>query len=170
MTDHKPGDEIEITYRTTVRPDGHYRGHFLHSGPEADSVKITVIKRADDPSKDPVGTIRENTGTYGGTYAFLPENSSGDPVWRHTVVGFEVDSDDSTLGPIVGAIPGTPAAGQVPDEVLREVKRLMGAQKKIQAIKYLREHVRTDHPLYSLKAAKEFVESLPEHKTWDPFA
>lgn len=108
MTKFNKGDLVRVTYDYEVDVHGEVNVPTLDN--LLTNLSIELIKRADDPGNDPVGTVRENTGGYGGTYAYRPSDSYAEPVWRHTVAGFSVRPSDPTLGSIVGAVPSTPAA------------------------------------------------------------
>lgn len=65
--------------------------------------------------------------------------------------GYEVE-DSETTGTHVGNITGV---GYVNFEMLQQIRRFLSAEKKIDAIKYLREQTKC-----GLKEAKEFIESI----------
>ncbi len=67
---------------------------------------IEILERADDPARDPVGTVRENKGSYKGVYVKTAEYEGRE--WFHVVEGFFTCAP-YTIGGIVGAVPGTPA-------------------------------------------------------------
>jgi hypothetical protein len=117
MTEPKPGDRVRVTETVTGGVQAVRNGEIdilVHGGGHRTvstvGATVEVIQPADDPSEDPVGTVRENTGGYGGGYVRTKLPGSTDPVWLHTVQGFTASDDDVTLGPIVGVVPGTPAA------------------------------------------------------------
>jgi hypothetical protein len=60
MTEIKPGDRVRVTYETFVDPGGHFRGE---STLQYYGATVEVIEPADDPSKDPVGTVRRTPRT-----------------------------------------------------------------------------------------------------------
>jgi hypothetical protein len=109
MSTFKPGDRVQVAYEGVVagvNADGSIdylgAGHHLPKG-----ATVELIERADDPSKDPVGTVRRDPRE-GNTYIrsdyndLYPWISFGPMtgVQHHRVVGWEV----------IGAVPGTPAA------------------------------------------------------------
>lgn len=112
----KVGDEIELRYRGRVhrlRSDGYVQ--FRNNGPWYGTSKrlepvasVEILERADDPAKDPVGTVRENTGGFGGVYVKTAVQH-GEVPWIHVERGFRTGHPE-TVGKIVGTVPGTPAA------------------------------------------------------------
>lgn len=91
-----------------VRPVGREGGGFYVS-----AYALTPVEPADDPSKDPVGTIRENTGELGGSYIRMWRDGKKEWVWvsDDSKTSFRASKGNTTIGPIIGAVPGTPAAG-----------------------------------------------------------
>lgn len=106
VTSFHPNDKVRVTLDATYSA---VAGSYWFGDKLTNVATVELIQAADDPSKDPVGTVRENKGSYEGTYALLP-TVDGKETWLHTTVGFRVDHKDSTLGPVVGVVPGTPAA------------------------------------------------------------
>jgi hypothetical protein len=111
----KVGDKIRVTFEATYAGRSRRPGNLFLVDFECEegyslkytvpsSATVEVIEPADDPSKDPIGTVRENTGALGGVYV---KNSEG---WRHLELGFEPVPGSDTLGPLVGVVPGSPAA------------------------------------------------------------
>lgn len=154
----RSGDRVRVTFETTVDEDNYYPYDCLRNDTRLSGYCVELIQPADDPSKDPVGATRRDPAT-DQLYARLDYVTEE---WRSLALeDVEWRSDRQVVGWEKGQpVPGTPAAGQVPDAVVAEARRLMRRGLKIPAIKHLREGIGQDHPLYSLRAAKEFVESL----------
>jgi hypothetical protein len=108
----QPGDRVRVTFETE------YPGGL----PRISNATVELIERKDDPSKDLVGTIRRNTGGFGGSYIRMQHH--GEVVWTCVFAdgSFTLKQPDvSTLGPIIAAIPDTPAAEkQAADELSRQ--------------------------------------------------
>ena len=109
-TDFRPGDKIRITHEITVdrmgetcdqaayaREGGLYMWNRSHS-------TVELIERADDPSKDLIGTVRRIT------YPLIKVRPNAwvyVHVHDHRIVPL---SDADVRGkPVIGAVPGTPA-------------------------------------------------------------
>lgn len=62
----KPGDKVRVTYEGVVSPvDGQaFRTDKGFERSLTDAVSVEVIEPADDPSKDPIGTVRVSAGHY----------------------------------------------------------------------------------------------------------
>jgi hypothetical protein len=109
----KVGDRVRVTYEGTVSvADGSVRvsvGDYFNEWAPIDAT-IEVLQPADGLETDLVGTVRENTGCYGGVYVKVHANLADyeSSAWLHPAGGFFGTLD--TVGPIVGAVPGTPAA------------------------------------------------------------
>jgi hypothetical protein len=108
----QPGDKVRVTIYYTVDPSGHYVGKSIA---DEDYVAVEVLEPADDPSKDPVGTLRrEEKG--GGFAVYVKAGSPAGGTWVliHTSEpGVLADRfpDGFVAGfPVVGSVPGTPAA------------------------------------------------------------
>lgn len=87
------------------------------------SAKVEILERADDPSKDPVGTVRRSVSL---TYTKSEHaGCNGNLPWvRLTGDGnVRTYSDGEVVGlPVIGAVPGTPAA-EAAEEPLAEWER-----------------------------------------------
>lgn len=106
MTDFKQGDKIRVSYETTIRNDfGDYTGKYLLKGPSARNRNVELIEPADDPSKDPIGTVRQR-----GEDVYTRSDYNENYPW----VGFDEYSgnehESMRNSEIIGAVPGTPAA------------------------------------------------------------
>lgn len=127
MTDFRPGDRVRVTprwYETTVDETGYYSGKNTVSEGHA---TVELIERADDPRKDPVGTVRRSPG---GTV--VVRNADFDSAsWEVFVDGDDnpelykyLSHDDVTGWKIVGAVPLTPAAEkQAADELSAQTRQ-----------------------------------------------
>lgn len=99
----QPGDKVRVTYETVVRNDGSYIGRSMLNTPEALNDTVEVLERADDPSRDEVGTVAELDGDI---WVKRAENS-----WWPIAQEFRHRSNNKMHGRVVtGAVPGTPAA------------------------------------------------------------
>lgn len=78
--------------------------------PGAYPSEITILERADDPSRDPVGTVRQGQSPTDGV-TFLPIVKMDSNKW-HVVGNPGQEYDDSYVAryTVTGAVPGTPAA------------------------------------------------------------
>jgi ribosomal protein L7/L12 len=124
---------------------------------------VEVVEPADDPSKDPEGTYRRNDS--GVVVARLDEKDESGVEW---VVVFRCGATDRRMydhrevtgWPVIGAVPGTPAAeaNPVPPQVLVRVREMLSNGQKVRAIKAIREVCVG----MGLKEAKAYAESLPE--------
>jgi hypothetical protein len=110
MSTPKPGDKVRVTYEAVWDQDRgtHYWLRDLTDGTTAsvpNTATVEVIRPADDPSKDPVGTVRTwHDGPYVRSdldprYPWIPLHRDGGNHHRD-MIGRE----------IIGAVPGTPAA------------------------------------------------------------
>lgn len=129
MTEFKQGDRVRVTFEAEyVRPSINHEveGHVLNT--YEDGCHITVpftadielIERADDPSKDPVGTVRKGSGSIAirtdvearTTMPWLILGNPSDWFRNEQVTGWKV----------IGAVPGTPAAAKLTaDDPKREL-------------------------------------------------
>jgi hypothetical protein len=104
MTEFKPGDRVRVTYETEYAQGGYH----LPRGTLFVNHTVELIQAADDPSQDPVGTVRE----WGGRAFALTYSEDNRFPW----VAISVDSGGANGHgvmegtPIIGAVPGTPAA------------------------------------------------------------
>lgn len=80
---------------------------------QTNQASVTILERADDPSKDPIGTLRGGDG-----WLFVRRETSTSHVssWAmltsppgKVVIRFSWDSSQVVDFPIVGTVPGTPA-------------------------------------------------------------
>lgn len=119
------GDRVRVTYEGTVCDPTHLGTNLqlLTDGmwpivPK--SARVEILERADDPARDPIGTVREELDR-SATYVRTAQGwmTVHDP--RHTGIGGVFAYDDSvSRAPIIGVVPGTPAAdAQTPPEVVR---------------------------------------------------
>lgn len=108
----KPGDRVRVSFETVVNYAGNFPGSKMTGWFDLDNYSVEVIKRADDPAADPIGTVRETNlsvavKTAAKSYPWKMVNRSltVDP---RNIDGFMNES--RALGRIIGAMPGTPAA------------------------------------------------------------
>jgi hypothetical protein len=108
----RPGDRVRITYEAEYRSDWEAVGKDGTVIYPADAV-VEVVEPADDPSKDPEGTYRRSDS--GVVVARLDEQDESGVEW---VVVFRCGATDRRMydhrevtgWPVIGAVPGTPAA------------------------------------------------------------
>lgn len=118
MTDIKVGDEIKVTFTGTVKAkEGMWVDLEWGDGSMTVSLapaEVEVLTPADDPSKDPVGTVRSLDGR---SFVKAPVGLDSEYPWRD--MDYAGGNSDVTMGGslIIGAVPGTPAAkAQAPTE------------------------------------------------------
>lgn len=127
------GDKVRISFEMVWGRDGyefrrdvHDAGHgIVYGGKPTYSVEtyaepvFEVLERADDPARDPIGTVREELDR-SATYVRTAQGwmTVHDP--RHTGIEMFAYDDLMSRAPIIGVVPGTPAAdAQTPPEVVR---------------------------------------------------
>jgi hypothetical protein len=110
----KPGDRIRVTVEGTVA----YGADDFIRFKEGYSVvtthaEVTVLERADDPSKDPVGTLRGNDG-----WLLVRRETGGSRItpWmlisypdRKVVIRFGWEHFQVEEYPVIGVVPWSPA-------------------------------------------------------------
>jgi len=110
MTEIKVGDEIKVTTKGKVTDTAPWGGGYVFvNGAKVfikrPGVEVEVLTPADDPSKDPVGTLRQQP------HNITPYVKLGPNRWQHFTGGADNYDDNFLRGyPVVGAVPGTPAA------------------------------------------------------------
>lgn len=115
MTDNETprvGDTVHVEYDTTVKADGYIPGTdgWCKMGPEFfDNWHITVIRRADSPANDPIGTVATLASDVWVKRATIWSCVTSDHVGRY--------NGDMTGRVVTGAVPGTPAAEAVAKQV-----------------------------------------------------
>jgi hypothetical protein len=104
MSTPKPGDKVRVTYEAEYQPGRSYTpGNML-----CWDLAVEVIEPADDPSKDPIGTVRAHDG-----HQWVRINFGEYISCAWVCVDWNVrprghyEMQEST---VVGAVPGTPAA------------------------------------------------------------
>jgi hypothetical protein len=155
----KVGDKIRVTfegaYEETLGLAAVRRsdGFKIYPG---DWGKVEVIERADDPSRDPIGTVRRRpAGTSAGTsyvktayptfpWVRLDSGHAGDNGgWR-----LGGNSDGDVIGwPIIGAVPGTPAAVAQAEQFVAELAGVQPAEPEPLA-EWERELLEPVEPVY----------------------
>lgn len=118
-TTPRPGDIVRVSYETTVDDEGHYRGK-KYVGPGCRGVHnhtVEVIGLADDPAKDPVGTVRQTPHGPAVRCAVRPgldewllitESSEFHLVNTYDTRAMTLNARDDQA-PVIGVVPGTPA-------------------------------------------------------------
>lgn len=97
--DAGPGDGPLRAAESIVERDGYYFGH---DAGRKGTATVTVLKRADDPASDPIGTVRKSP--YGAVWAkIVPDR------WHVFGAPAELNDIDMEGRPVIGACPGTPA-------------------------------------------------------------
>jgi hypothetical protein len=180
MTEFRSGDKVRVTYDALVQTLGD-NGRVSYVISEDDTevsfvlrdATVELVGRADDPSKDPIGTMRclpdddgqrASSASIGDLVIKWDSTDENPWAWFRWDGPQLLSNETVTDWPVIGSVPGTPAAeqGAVPRRVAAKAAELLLAGEKINAIKAVREaHVGLD-----LKASKVFVESLPEHAIW----
>lgn len=117
----RKGDKVRYTVEGVVTTVGDYLTRIEQADYVGVSVnhdgehgRLEILERADDPSKDPIGTVRGADG-----WIVVRRDTRGSPAlpWAtlvtpegQRVVNFHA-SDHAVSGlPVIGAVPGTPAA------------------------------------------------------------
>jgi hypothetical protein len=117
----KTGDRVRVTYEAAWDQDRgtHYWLRDLTDGTTASVPKtatVELIEPADDPSKDPVGTVRREDHGEGFSLWQAFENQHGERTWLCTWSTVRGNRgvhlwDKRLVGqPVIGSVPGTPAA------------------------------------------------------------
>ena len=117
MADPKMGDKIRITFEgvLTDRPNEHFRwserpeGATVSWSPGDSRVSIEILERADDPSKDPVGTIRAELDD-SAVYVKTQDRRWTRVSSRSCEGGFSFAENEMGMSKVIGAVPGTTAA------------------------------------------------------------
>ncbi len=126
----QPGDRVRVTYEGTyLRPHDHQDGCHVVKVPDDTNTRVTlrsatveVLERADDPSKDEVGTVRRSPdgkvvakgSRINFPWANLSAPKGDDSYHSNAVAGW----------PVIGAVPGTPAAANDPAEFMRKITKV----------------------------------------------
>lgn len=112
MSDAKPGDKVKVTYEAEYREFSPYSGRHgvIPAGatvphPVPRGATVEVIEKADAPAKDPIGTVRRNA-----TGVVAVKTDSYYRCWRRVKIGGWLTASQVADWPIIGAVPGTPAA------------------------------------------------------------
>lgn len=111
MTEFQQGDKVKVTFEATVtkvHEDGD-RLWVYHSGVSDTYLNVgdvELIERKDDPSKDPIGTVRKGGGTVVNKYARSAPFQQG---WQRADGGGAHGNDWVKDWPVIGAVPGSPA-------------------------------------------------------------
>lgn len=131
----RKGDRVRVTYEAMWDEPPNYPGWMVRLGQDAagherwadvpEWASVEVLERADDPSKALRGEVREIDGMsavcYGGdfwVYFSEPPGSTG---------GYGVYRAAQMVGaPVIGAVPGTPAADAQAVVVTSDAKRAVG--------------------------------------------
>jgi hypothetical protein len=179
VSDRKPrkGDVVLVTFKAEYEGDGRdgspprvkvEKGGMPALISVADDSSFEVVEPADDPSKDPIGTVRQcpDADVVAVRTEWCHEHESGSYRWRLPATGGArptsvLVNDEHVEGwPVIGAVPGTPAAeaNPVPPQVLERVREMLSNGQQIRAIKAIREVCVG----MGLKEAKAYAESLPE--------
>lgn len=103
-TEFNKGDTVHVSFDTTVRSKGDFPGYYLAKHTEVKNHAVKVVKPVDDPSTDPIGTVRE-WGAYTMTRSDYDETWPWIMLTRDGANGHEVMRDSK----VVGAVPNTPA-------------------------------------------------------------
>jgi hypothetical protein len=113
----RPGDRVRITYEAEYRNGWEAVGKDGTVTYPADAV-VEVVEPADDPSKSLVGEVRKY---HDGTPVALTADD-GDWPWSGFGQTFTGRGHKEMEGcPVIGAVPGTPAAEQDGSELLRQL-------------------------------------------------
>ena len=114
MTEFRKGDKVRVAFEaevTNVREDGQ-RLWVYHAGVADTYLNVSdveLIERADDPSRDPAGTVRRSKD---GKIA-VRVREGGEQSWFQLEIGENAWGwlfDDWVTGwPVIGVMPGTPA-------------------------------------------------------------
>jgi hypothetical protein len=116
MTKPEPGDKVRVTYEGVYTRYGtvqHPARRFLSFEIPSGST-VEVLESADDPSKDPVGTVRAMGGEEHGDLGPVAQKIHDNNIqycwaWLRWD-GYQFLSSDSMVGrKIIGYVPGTPA-------------------------------------------------------------
>ena len=118
MAEFKQGDMVRVAYDAQYHASGENGAHFVFGDqyvmtPANATIElIEPAKPADDPSKDPIGTVR-SSGIRGGQWA-KRRTLSGCDVWAYIAGHFGMPSmtepSATVVGwKVIGAVPGTPA-------------------------------------------------------------
>ncbi|MFI7678535.1 hypothetical protein [Actinophytocola sp. NPDC049390] len=115
MTDFRPGDRVRVSYEAE-----YLRAHRTQDGchevrvPDDTNTRVTLrsatvelIERADDPSKDPVGTIRRHPKC--GPYIRMDYTTANPWLGFNGLCSWN-DHEGMVGSEVVGAVPDTPAA------------------------------------------------------------
>lgn len=174
MSERKPqkGDRVRVTFEAEFEGDGldgsTARVKVTKGGMPAlisiaDESTVEVLEPADDPTRDPIWTVRTVEPAPGGADGNTVVKF-GDSYWLYPSKlgnGYgRLDWSCVTDSKVIGVVPGTPAAEQnpVPPQVLARVREMLNNGQRIRAIKAIREAAVG----LGLKSAKEYAKSLPE--------
>lgn len=107
--------DFDGTIGTVVEDDGETRSF------RVPFCTVEVLERADDPSQDLTGLVREYK-------AGVPAVCYGRDYWVYfgtgSGAGYGVAKDREVIGcPVIGSVPGTPAAANDPGEFVRDIRK-----------------------------------------------
>ena len=114
----QPGDKVRVTYEGIAceAKDGWIKldTGSVHAG--LDSCTVEILERADDPSRDGIGTVATLDGV-GVPFVKVRSNR-----WEGVGGGLSRHNDDMRGRKVTGAVPGTPAA-QARDDAIDDFDR-----------------------------------------------
>jgi len=120
----QPGDRVRVTFEADFVSGDDSRHAVVDIADGMGPIRIgipawstfEVLKRADNPSEDPIGTLRREDHADGHSIWLSTQDRLGRRGWfcvHSTVVGNlggRVEHDEVAGLPVIGSIPGTPAA------------------------------------------------------------
>lgn len=114
--DYSPGDRVRVTFETTVGFDGRIAlGNRNYWGRDLSGATVDLIKPADGPSKDQIGTVRAGVSK---DHAWVKANDNKWIVVGHSSSGKVFTDELVTAREVIGYIPNTPAAEAEQDRPL----------------------------------------------------
>lgn len=114
----QPGDRVRVTFEGTYHKadfswdiyDISLDGSMLTTSVLRDRATVEVLEPVDDPSKDPIGTVRQRRGDEAVVRSY---DRSDDPhPWRSVQFALSYRDSDVVDCEVIGSVPGTPAAEQ----------------------------------------------------------
>lgn len=174
----QPGDKILVTYETRYAAGG----RSLPMGQLIENVRVEVLERADDPT---IGEIRAVAPSADGTPktavkvgSRLSENPGERCMWVIVETGeMLADGTVSGLGDVIGAVPDSPAAKAqsparpsvrvpnephgLPEHIRSHLVKHAAAGNRDDAVDVL-----TLHTYMTEDQARDYVESMPEYRTY----
>ena len=96
---------------------------------QVEDATVEVLERADDPSKDPIGTVRK--GDKSSPVVRCRVTSSDVHPWKSVMYTVSYSHDEVVGWPVTGAVPGTPAAEAAAQEKAEQIADL---REKLQRV------------------------------------